>query len=416
MSWTSVRILLTLSKLHNLHTKSIDFVQAFPQAKVKSMIFLKTPAGVELTGNEESVLRLIKNLYGLKDAGLTWFEHLSQGLLSMNFKPIISDPCVFIRGSNILILYVDDCIVISQSEGEAKGIYNELQNHGFKITDEGTMETYLGIRLDHYSDGSFKMSQPYLIDRIIESIPGMKDAKIAKTPAAVDVILTKDPLGKERTDNWNYRSVIGQLNYLVNCTHPDLSYAVHQCARFSNDPKHIHEQAVKRIIRYLLYLKRKEMLGTKFYPDKSKSLEIFTDASFAGDWNQEWSEEPTSVMSRTGYLIKYSNCNIIWCSKLQTEIALSSTESEYVALSQSLRDGIPLMELLRELKEAVPFSDTIPKIHCHIFEDNKGCIELVKTARMRPRTKHIALKYHHFREQVKKGLISVHYIHKTSSG
>ena len=152
------------------------------------------------------------------------------------------------------------------------------------------------------------------------------------------------------------------------------------------------------------------MLGTKFYPDKSKSLEIFTDASFAGYWNRDWSEEPTSVMSRTGYLIKYSNCNIIWCSKLQTEIALSSTESEYVALSQSLRDGIPLMELLRELKEAVPFSDTIPKIHCHIFEDNKGCIELVKTPRMRPRTKHIALKYHHFREQVKKGLISIHYI------
>ena len=192
----------------------------------------------------------------------------------MNFKPIVSDSCVFVRGSNILILYVDDCIIISQSEGEAKGIYNELQNHGFKITDEGTMETYLGIRLDHYSDGSFKMSQPYLIDRIIESIPGMKDAKIAKTPAAVDVILTKDPLGKERTDNWNYRSVIGQLNYLVNCTHPDLSYAVHQCARFSNDPKYIHEQAVKRIIRYLLYLKRKGMLGTKFYPDTLNEVVI----------------------------------------------------------------------------------------------------------------------------------------------
>ena len=105
----------------------------------------------------------------------------------MNFKPIVSDPCVFVRGSNILILYVDDCIIISQSEGEAKGIYNELEKHGFKITDEGTMETYLEIRLDHYSDGSFKMSQPYLIDRIIETIPGMKDAKITKSPAAVNV-------------------------------------------------------------------------------------------------------------------------------------------------------------------------------------------------------------------------------------
>ena len=115
VSWSSVRILMTLAKLHNLHTKSIDFVQAFPQAKVKSTIFLQTPPGVELTGDKEMVLRLIKNLYGLKDAGLTWFEHLSQGLSSMGFRPTLSDPCIFVRESSILVLYVDDCILINQS-------------------------------------------------------------------------------------------------------------------------------------------------------------------------------------------------------------------------------------------------------------------------------------------------------------
>ena len=102
------------------------------------MIFLRTPAGVELTGNKDSVLRLLKNLYGLKDSGLTWFEHLSQGLSAMNFKPILRDPCVFVRGSDILVLYVDDCIIISQSEEEADKIYKDLQKHGFRITDEGT--------------------------------------------------------------------------------------------------------------------------------------------------------------------------------------------------------------------------------------------------------------------------------------
>ena len=68
VSWFSVRISMTLAKLHNLHTKSIDFVQAFPQAKVKSTIFLQTPSGLEVTGDKELVLRLIKNLYGLKGA------------------------------------------------------------------------------------------------------------------------------------------------------------------------------------------------------------------------------------------------------------------------------------------------------------------------------------------------------------
>ena len=73
-----------------------------------------------------------------------------------------------------------------------------------------------------------------------------------------------------------------------------------------------------------------------------------------------------------------------------------TTESEYIALSQSLRDVLPLMELLKEVKNTIPSEDKIPIIHYTIFEDNKGCIYIVKTPRMRPRTKHIASKYHHF--------------------
>ena len=167
---------------------------------------------------------------------------------------------------------------------------------------------------------------------------------------------------------------------------------------------------MKRILRYSIYLKRTNSLGTKFSPSFTKSLEVYVDASFAGDWNKIWSEEPSSVMSRTGYLIKYADCPIIWCSKLQSEIALSTTESEYIALSQSLRDALPLVELLKELEVVIPRSDEVPKIHCSVFEDNIGCIDLVKTPRMRPRTKHIALKYHHFREQVRKKLVTTHHL------
>ena len=146
VSWSSVRILLTLAKLHNFHTKSVDFVQAYPQAKVKYPIFLKPPAGVVLNNNNgQLVLKLLKNLYGLKDAGRTWFEHLSYGLNDMGFQQTSSDPCIFIRNSDIIILYVDDCVIIFKTKQEADQIFPELEKRKYKLTDEGSMEEYLGI-------------------------------------------------------------------------------------------------------------------------------------------------------------------------------------------------------------------------------------------------------------------------------
>lgn len=84
------------------------------------------------------------------------------------------------------------------------------------------------------------------------------------------------------------------------------------------------------------------------------------------------------------------------------EIILSTTKSEYVAISQSMRDVIPLLDLFGGLSEVIPSDDSIPKVHCTIFEENKGCIDLVSAPRMKPRTAHIALKYYHFRSYVKK--------------
>ena len=331
------------------------------------------------------------------------------GLDAMGFTPTASDPCILINGTDIIVLYVDDCILISHSKAEADKIYAELERRKFKLTDEGTLEEYLGLQIKHYDDGSFRVSQPMLINRILATIPGMKEARSAKSPAISGAVLSKDEDGESRLEHWNYRSVIGMLNYLVNCSHPELSFAVHQCARFCNDPKRCHEQAVKRILRYLIHTTRTGDQGIVFRPDKTKSIDCYVDASFAGEWNTAWSDEPSSVMSRTGYIILYANCPIVWASKLQTEIALSTTESEYIAFSQSLRDVIPLIELLRELSESFPFEPSTPVIHCTMHEDNKGCIDLVETPKMRPRTKHIALKYHHFRTFVKNKTVSVRY-------
>ena len=149
------------------------------------------------------------------------------------------------------------------------------------------------------------------------------------------------------------------------------------------------------------------MQGIVYKPDKTKSIENFVDALFASEWNTEWIDEPSSVMSRTGYVIMYANFPIIWCSKLQTEISLSTRENEYVVLSQLLRDVKPLIGMLKVVTATIKTDEIIPIVHCTIFEENRGCIDLVETPKIRLGPKCIAIKDHHFRSHVRDKTISI---------
>jgi hypothetical protein len=87
---------------------------------------------------------------------------------------------------------------------------------------------------------------------------------------------------------------------------------------------------------------------------------------------------------------------------------LSTTEAEYIAMSMALRDVIPIMNLLDELKtNDFQVICTKPYVYCKVFEDNSGALELARLPKLRPRTKHINVCYHHFREHVRKGLIKI---------
>jgi hypothetical protein len=197
------------------------------------------------------------------------------------------------------------------------------------------------------------------------------------------------------------------LTYLSTSTRPDIAFAVHQCARFSIALKRVHEIAVRRIIRYLKGTKTK---GYILRPSTARTLDCYVDADFAGLWTSENSHSPISVKSRTGYIITFASCPFLWSSKLQTEIALSTTEAEYIAMSQATRDLIPMRALLHEFSQAIKLivGDTIT--YSTIFEDNQGCVELANAPKLCPRTKHIGLKYHHFRSHVARGDIKILWI------
>ena len=118
--------------------------------------------------------------------------------------------------------------------------------------------------------------------------------------------------------------------------------------------------------------------GLILKPTYSFDVDCYVDVEFVGLWPHEDKLDPTCVKSRTGYVIFYLGCPIIWVSKLQTEIALSTVEAEYIALSQSMRDIIPLQDLMKELNGIFGHRDIKPNINCKLFEDNNGALELAK--------------------------------------
>ena len=104
----------------------------------------------------------------------------------------------------------------------------------------------------------------------------------------------------------------------------------------------------------------------------------------------------------------YLGCPVLWASRLQKEVALSSTESEFIGMSDSVRTVITLMELIKELHQlGIPVPTTHPTLHARIFEDNSGALEIARVPKMRPRTKTLNVKYHHFREYVERGEIAL---------
>jgi hypothetical protein len=417
VNWISVRFLLIVAEILKLDTRAIDFVLAFPQAELDVPVYMELPAGMELEGcrNSDYVLSLKVSLYGLKQASANWHNKLKTALEDRGFVESLSDPCVYIRKDMMVLTYVDDCILISKDGSVIDDFIDSLTNgpEKFVFTNEGTMSTYLGVDISPLPNKEgFVLSQPHLIGRIIEALnfdPKTTKGARGNTPVAYP-LLSKDENGPHRKASWKYRSLIGMLGYLQGTSRPDISMPTHQCARFNIDPRLSHERAVKRIGRYLIDTKDKGMI---YRPDTSRGLECYVDADFAGGWKDGDHASPESVLSRTGFVIMFAGCPITWQSKLQTEIALSTTESEYIALSSAMREVIPFLNLLREVSKVFDLPTTKPVFKCKVYEDNESCIKVAKSPKFTPRTKHIAIKYHHFRSFVHNGTIDIQSIDTT---
>ena len=405
LTWQTVCVFLILSLLLGWCSRQLDFVMAYPQAPVEMPLYLRLQHGYNRKGmtRKSHVLKLMRSVYGQKQAARIWNKYMDQGMKSIGFTPSKFDPFLYYRQSIIFLVYIDDCIVFGPDDKAIDEVVNDLHlsSKNFTLDDQGEVGDFLGIQIQTMDDGTIVLTQPQLIDSIIQDLHLQSGSNHRNTPSITSKLLHKDADGPDMTPEFHYRSVIGKLNFLEKSTRPDISVSVHQCARFTEHPKRCHAEAVKRIDRYLLGTHNK---GIIINPRSPWHFDCWVDADYVGNWHyKDAYVDPMTSKSRSGWIVRFAGAPITWASKMQTITALSTTETEHIAQSTSLREVIPLMGMLKKAREnGLNVKDIPPQVHCTIFEDNSGALELAQLPKMRPRTKHINQAYHHFRQHVER--------------
>jgi Reverse transcriptase (RNA-dependent DNA polymerase) len=303
----------------------------------------------------------------------------------------------------MIIIYVDDVGIAAVDQPTIDKLLDELTALNYEFTREASFNEFLGLKMEHQEDGSINMTQRGLIDKIISST-GLTDCNPNWVPAAPSA-LGRDPDGPRSTEAWNYKSIVGMLLYLSTNSRPDIAFAVSQIARFGHDPKQSHAMAVKTLVRYLKRTKDKGMIVKA---SQHFELKCYVDADFSGLYNRDPPEDATSARSRTGYLITLAEIPLVWRSVLQTETTLSTMQSEYFALSQALREVMPIKFMLEEMVQHLAIPTTFDTtIAARVFEDNSGALSLAVNQRLQRRTRYFNARWHHFWEHVNSGQIKI---------
>ena len=235
------------------------------------------------------------------------------------------------------------------------------------------------------------------------------DTQTKPIPAKAHSVLSMASKGQPKFAlHFDYRSITGTLIRLAQTSRPDIMSTVRQFARFSANPIGPHDEIVSYLACCLMMTR---VLGIRFKPDPTRGFKGYCDTDFSGNWNKSLAaRDPATSKSRSGCIIFYAGCLVIWTSILQSQIALSMTKAKYIALSMSLRYVLPIMFLLKEMRERSHevILCTEPHVFCKVFEDNSGALELARLPKLRPRTKHINVCYHHFREHVRSRLVKIY--------
>lgn len=392
----TMRIVMATVAAEDLEMSQMDVKSAFLNGDLKEELYMLQPEGF-VVGQKNEVCRLHKSIYGLKQASHVWGEHFTNFIKEHHFNPSESDPCFFTRNKEgertLLIIWVDDGIIASNKQNAIDDFLFVL-GEKFQIRSH-PVSRFVGVIITrNRQQRKIFLSQPDYIDKILRNFH-MASCSPKIIPADPNAQLTRPTTTSEQNGlkiTFPYREAVGSLLYLALVTRPDISYAVGQVSRFVESYDQSHCNAVRRIFAYL---RGTPNYGICFDGLSQGSLVGYTDADYAGCID--------SRRSTTGSVFLFHSGPIAWCSRRQSCVAQSTTESEYIAASETGKEAIWIQRVLPDFQ---PQWNGPITILC----DNQGAIQLTRHPDQRQKTKHIDVRYHFIRQKQKEGEINIQYI------
>ena len=381
---TTWRIMIIIMIVMKLQAKIIDVETAFLYGEFDEgeRIFMDCPDG--MTRTNDDVLELKKTIYGLVQASRQYFKKFTKVLKKMGFEGGDVDPCLMMKngtkGIVFIAIYVDDCLLIGTEEAINEAVEG-LQAHGFKLKEDGTLHDYLScdvILSDDKSEGW--IHQPHLLKNLEKKfgtmVSPMQKFGTPGTPRGVIVKAQEQTMSPQ--DQRLYRSGVGMLLYLVKHSRPDIANPVRELSKALDGvtPKAMHE--MKRVIKYVLDTKELALRVKPILDIKDGwSMVAFTDSDYATD--------PETRISISGYVLYLMGVPICWRSKGQRSITLSSTEAEYVAMSECARE----VKFVYQLLTSIGVEVNTPIV---IRVDNIGAMFMGENISISQRTKHVDIR------------------------
>ncbi|KAF4622418.1 hypothetical protein D9613_009127 [Agrocybe pediades] len=402
MRFETLRTMLAFAAVDDLKLRQFDVKGAYLHGHLEEEIFMTQPPGYD--DGSGDVCILLRSLYGLKQAGNVWNRELVRVLKDLHFTQLKTDYCCFIRREDndftVLLVWVDDFLAISTSDDLNDRVERELKAH-FDVKSLGRPSMLLSIKV-HQEPHLISLSQTHFIDKLLVKF-GLQDANPVSTPMDPNVKLDDEDSkdgevsaeGEQDTRlTYGYATLIGSLMYLALGTRPDIAYAVHRLAQFTQNPKPKHWTAVKRIFRYLKGTRAHKLTFGGLQDLLSNDLNIYCDADWASGADRK---------SISGYAIIIAGGAVAWSSKKQNTVALSTGEAEYVAATHVAKQVLWHRSLLRELNFPLSTTSTI-------FSDNQAALSIARHPEFHARTKHIDIAYHFLRDLVNDGTITMVYV------